>query len=67
MLPGIVAGCGSSDKKNAESSDGQTVITIANGSSEEDAKTYEIMQEQKEEFEAENPDLCDGSYRKPGI
>lgn len=57
MLLGTAAGCGSADKKNAESSDGQTVITIANWPSEEDAKSYEIMQEQKEEFEAENPDI----------
>lgn len=50
-----VSGCGGANTQNADN--GQTVITVANWPAEEDAKSYENMEEKRKAFEEANPDI----------
>jgi len=53
---GALSGCGGGKQEKA-STEGKTVITIADWPSEEDEKNFETMEKNKADFMAENPDI----------
>ena len=58
MLTAVFSGCTSSDTANDKDEQGKTVISVGNWPPEDttDVKWLEQITQQKEEFEAENPD-----------
>ena len=53
---GAISGCGNG-KQGEVSTEGKTVITIADWPAEEDEKNFETMEKNKADFMAENPDI----------